>query len=56
MLLLALSKKVVLQKRIVYDISTMLGDVGGLYDFIVLVTSTVIGFFSEKLMFAKLIG
>ena len=41
-----LSQKVTLQTRKVHDIFMMFGEVGGLYDFLVLGLSTVLGFFS----------
>ena len=53
--MIGLSSKVVVQKRIIYDILMMFGDVGGLYDFLVLGLSTIFSFFSEHLMTASLI-
>ena len=48
--LITLSKKVTLHKRIVYDTFMMLGDIGGLLDFIFLVLAAIFGFLSEKRM------
>lgn len=45
-----LSKKVQYQKRIVYNIFMMLGDVGGLNDFLKLLLASALGFLSESLM------
>ena len=47
---ISLSKKVNYQKRIVYDIFMMFGDVGGLNDFLGLLISTVFGLFSDYLL------
>ena len=44
--ILGLSKKVTMQNRIVYDVFMMFGDVGGLYDFIILACGSLFGFFS----------
>ena len=35
-----LSDKVIIQKRVVFDIFMMFGEVGGLYDFLILVLSS----------------
>ena len=51
---LSISNKVHIQKRIVYDILMMFGDVGGLNDFAGLFLATVFGYFSEDLMIAKM--
>ena len=55
-LLISLSNKVVIQKRIVYDMLQMFGDVGGLYDFVVLGFVTIFGFLSEQMMTASLVS
>ena len=49
---ISLSNKVIKQKRVVYDIFMMFGDVGGLNDFLFLGLSMVFGFFSERYMVA----
>ena len=41
-----LSKKITIQKRIVYDLFSMLGDVGGLYDFLYISLFTIFHLFS----------
>ena len=41
-----LSKKVIIQRRIVYDTLSMLGDVGGLYELIKITLSAFCGFFA----------
>ena len=38
-----------------YDIFMMLGEVGGLNDFFVLISSTILGYFSEHLLTASVI-
>ena len=55
MLNISLSKKVTIQKRIVYDVFEMFGDVGGLNDFLILCFSATFGFFSEHFLIASLI-
>ena len=52
---MALSEKVVRQKRVVYDIFMMFGDVGGLNDFLFLFFGTLFGYFSEDLLLAKMV-
>ena len=52
---LALSQKVIIQKRIVYDLSMMLGDVGGLYDFLNLCHGIIFWFFSSRFLITKMI-
>ena len=44
-----------IQKRIVYDIFMLFGDIGGLGDFLVLGLASVFGLFSEHLKTADLI-
>ena len=51
-----LSKKVLMQKRIVLDIFMMFGEVGGLYDFLALILRSFLEFFSERLLLASLVG
>ena len=46
-IMISLENKIVVQKRVVYDFLTMLSDVGGLNDFLVLFFATIFGFFSE---------
>ena len=46
-IIISLENKIVVQKRVVYDFLTMLSDVGGLNDFLVLFFATIFGFFSE---------
>ena len=53
---ISLSGRVVKQKRIVYDVFMMFGDVGGLNDFLVLGLSIVFGFFSERYMIADFVA
>lgn len=48
--MISLSKKVVYQKRTVYDIFMMFGDVGGLNDFLGVLLSSVFGLFSDSLL------
>ena len=50
-----LSNKVQIQKRVVYNILMMFGDVGGLNDFLCLFLATVFGYFSENLLVAEMI-
>ena len=45
-----LSSKVIVQKRIVYDIFMMFGDVGGLRDFISIFLSAIFGLFSSNFL------
>ena len=47
---MTLSKRVVYQKRTVYDIFMMFGDVGGLNDFLGVILSSVFGLFSDYLL------
>ena len=54
-ILLSLSSKVVKQKRIVYDIFMLFGDIGGVKDFLFFNSSFVFGIFSKKLMEASLV-
>lgn len=51
-----LSAKVMHQKRIVYDVFTMFGDVGGLNDFLVIALSSTLGLFSESFMLTSLVA
>ena len=50
-----ISNKVHIQKRFVYNILMMFGDVGGLNDFLALIFATIFGYFSENLMLARMI-
>mmetsp|Transcript_47924 Transcript_47924/g.63427 ORF Transcript_47924/g.63427 Transcript_47924/m.63427 type:complete len:164 (+) Transcript_47924:349-840(+) len=52
----SLSSKVVKQKRMVYDIFMLFGDVGGFYDFFVIALATIFGATSEKLRVADLVS
>ena len=48
---LIISDKFTIQKRIVYDIFEMLGDVGGLHDFLlIIILSSFFGTFSQNFM------
>ena len=47
---LSLSSNITIQKRVVYNIFQMFGDVGGLNDFFLVVLSTIFGFFSDRMM------
>ena len=49
-IMISLSQDFIIEKRIVYDIFMMFGDVGGLFDFLVLILMTLFGFWSELLM------
>ena len=49
-IIISLSKKVIHQKRNVYNIFMMFGDVGGLNDFLCLLISPVFGLFSDYLL------
>ena len=53
--LLQISDKVIKQKRVVYDIFMMAGDVGGLNDFLIILLTAVFGTLSESFMQAKLV-
>ena len=54
-IVIGLSKKITKQKRTVYNIFMMFGDVGGLYDFLRLCLAVVFGLFSRNMMQASLI-
>ena len=54
-IILTLSPKVIYQKRIVYDVFMMFGDVGGLNDFFVLILASFFGFWSNSFMRASLV-
>ena len=45
----SMSNSVRIQHRIVQDVFTMLGNVGGLYEFLALALSFIIGYISQKL-------
>ena len=49
-----LSNKVIYQKRIVYDLFMMLGDVGGLMDFVYFVLAAPISIFADRLFFLSI--
>ena len=51
-----LSKEVYVQKRVVYDIFMMLGDVGGLLDFILIVFKPVLGYLSSSCLTVSLVS
>ena len=55
MIVLDISNKVNIQKRVVYDILMMFGDVGGLNDFVGLFLATVFGYFAENLKVSRMI-
>ena len=55
MIALNISNKVQIQKRVVYDILMMFGDVGGLNDFAGLFLATFFGYFAENFMVARMI-
>ena len=44
-----------MQKRVVYDVFMMFGDVGGLNDFLVLVLASFFGLASERFLLASLV-
>ena len=52
---LSISSILTKQKRVVYDIFMLFGDVGGLYDFIFLILASVLGFWSEAFMRLSLV-
>ena len=54
--MMSLSNEVTIQKRIVYDLFMLFGDIGGLNDFLVLILASVFGMFSEHLKTADLIA
>ena len=47
---ISLSRKVYIKRRVVYDIFMMLGEVGGLRDFIALACVALLGAFSERFL------
>lgn len=51
-----LSEETLIQRRIVYDLFMMFGDVGGLNDFFDLFLMAIFGFFSQKLMMAFVVS
>ena len=51
---IALSNKIMIQKRVVYDLYVMLGDIGGFYDFFSIMFTQVFGFFATRLMHGEL--
>ena len=53
--LLALSHEVVLEKRVVGDILTILADIGGLYDFYALILFAISSLWSNEFMLASLV-
>ena len=54
--MISLSNDVTMQKRIVYDMFMLFGDIGGLRDFLALILASVFGLFSEHLKTADLIS
>lgn len=48
--LFELSSKVVIEKRIVYDLFHLFGDVGGLFDFFVLLIGSIFSYSSQTLL------
>ena len=52
---MSVSNLVSIQKRTVYDILTMFGDVGGLRDFLSIGFSTCLALVSERMMLASII-
>ena len=48
--MLSLTDKVIKQKRVVYDVFMMFGDVGGLKDFVGIFFSAIFCFFSEQFL------
>ena len=53
--LLHTSDKVKIQKRKVYNIFAMFGNVGGLMDFFSLILASIFGFYSDKFLEAQLV-
>ena len=49
-----LSEEVTIKKRVVYDIFMMLGEVGGLNDFLILIFAAFFGLFSGQFLLASL--
>jgi len=54
-ILISLSNRVVVQRRIVYDVLTMFGDVGGLNDFLEIGLATAFSFVAGNLMTASMV-
>jgi len=54
--LFMLTRKVTLQKRVVYNVFMMLGDIGGLNDILGIFVSFIVGIFSSQLMQSELIS
>ena len=54
-IILTLSPKVIYQKRIVYDVFMMFGDVGGLNDFLAIICAPGLGLLSEGFMLASIV-
>ena len=52
---MSLARQVVYQKRVVYDIFMMFGDVGGLYDFLIISLAPLLSFLSSKFMVTELL-
>ena len=52
---MSLAKKVIIQKRSVYNMMMLFGDVGGLYDFFVVAIAMIFGFVSERFMLASVL-
>ena len=53
---MSLSTKVNIQKRTVYDIFMMFGEVGGLRDFIFLILAPFLSLFSERFLLASIVS
>ena len=49
-----LSDKIIIQQRVVYDVFMMFGDVGGLYDFISLLLSSILSTSSQRFLLASI--
>ena len=54
-IMINLSHKVIIQKRVVYDVFMMFGDVGGLRDFLGLFLASIFSFFSEEFLKASIV-
>ena len=51
-----LSQKVYIQKRTVYDLAMMFGDVGGLHDFFTLGLFLLTDIYAQKFLFASIMS
>ena len=52
---LALSSNITIQKRVVYNIFQMFGDVGGANDFFMVILAKIFSFFSDRMMMVSVL-